>query len=45
MPCYIYRDQLVFSTSCTGGICYALFSLAHALLFSFCPAPHQNVIP
>lgn len=43
-PCYIYRDQLVFSTSCTGWICYALFSWPMLFLL-FCFAPHQNVIP
>lgn len=34
MQSYIYRDQLVFSTSCTGGIIYALFSWP-MLFFSF----------
>ena len=37
MQHYIYRDQLVFSTSCTGGICYALFSWPMLFLL-FCPS-------
>lgn len=35
MPCYIYRDQLVFSTSCTGGNVFRSLLLAHDLLFLF----------
>lgn len=41
-PCYIYRDQLVFSTSCTGGICYFLWPMFFFFFFGFSPLTRMS---
>lgn len=39
MQHYIYRDQLVFSTSCNWGNLLRTLLLAHAFSSLFCPSP------